>query len=31
MRPEVKYKLIERLIQTEDDALLSQVEEIGKQ
>ncbi|WMJ73498.1 addiction module protein [Cytophagaceae bacterium ABcell3] len=28
MKPEIKYKLIEKLIQTEDDALLSQVQEI---
>ncbi len=28
MKPEIKYRLIEKLIQTEDDALLSQVEEI---
>lgn len=28
MKPEVKYRLIEKLIQTKDDAILSQVEEI---
>ncbi len=28
MKPEIKYKLIEKLIQTEDDAILSQVQEI---
>lgn len=28
MKPEVKYKLIEKLIQTEDDAILNQVQEI---
>lgn len=28
MNPEVKYRLIERLIQTEDDDLLNQVQEI---
>jgi hypothetical protein len=28
MNPEVKYRLIERLIQTEDDELLNQVKEI---
>lgn len=28
MNPEVKYRLIERLIQTEDDELLNQIKEI---
>jgi len=28
MNPEVKYRLIERLIQTDDDELLTQVQEI---
>jgi hypothetical protein len=28
MKPEIKYRLIEKLIQTEDEAILSQVQEI---
>lgn len=28
MRPEIKYKLIEKLINTEDEAILSQILEI---
>lgn len=28
MKPEVKYRLIEKLIQTEDDSLLLQIEAI---
>jgi putative addiction module component (TIGR02574 family) len=28
MKPEIKYRLIEKLIQTEDEELLKQVEEI---
>ena len=28
MRPEIKYRLIEKLIQTEDEEILSQVEAI---
>lgn len=28
MKPEVKYRLIEKFIQTEDEAILSQIQEI---